>query len=226
MARSPRGGRAFFLPMPPTPAQRRRAAALLEQLKRAYPDAHCELDFRTPLELAVAAILAAQCTDKRVNLVTPALFARYPNAAAYAAADPTELEEAVRTTGFYRNKARNIRALGQALVERHGGELPRDLDALVSLPGIGRKTANLLMADAFGQPGMIVDTHQLRVNRLLEFTRHEDAERVEADLRALIPEPEWTFWSHSITIHGRYCCVARSPHCAECPLAELCPSRR
>jgi endonuclease-3 len=198
--------------MPPTPslAQRRRAAALLEQLKRAYPDAHCELDFRTPLELAVAAILAAQCTDKRVNLVTPALFVRYPTAAAYAQADPTELEEAVRTTGFFRNKARHIRALGQALVEQYGGELPRDLDALIALPGIGRKTANLLLADAFGQPGMIVDTHQLRVNRLLGLTSHDDAERVEADLRGLIPESEWTFWSHSITIHGRYCCVARA----------------
>jgi endonuclease-3 len=194
-------------------------------LKRAYPDAHCELDFTNPLELAVAAILAAQCTDRRVNLVTPSLFRRYRTASDYAQADPSALEDAVRTTGFFRNKARNIRALGQALVEHHGGEVPRDLESLLRLPGIGRKTANLLRADAFALPGMIVDTHQLRVNQLLGTSRHTAADQMELDLRALVPEPEWTCWSHSITIHGRYCCVARIPHCAECPLADICPSR-
>ncbi len=211
--------------MPHTPAQRRRAAAVLERLGQAYPDAHCELDFQNPLQLAVAAILAAQCTDKRVNEVTPALFKRYPTAAAYAEADPAELESLVRTTGFFRNKARNIRALGQALVAQYGGELPADLDRLVALPGIGRKTANLLLADAFQQPGMIVDTHQLRVNRLLGFTTSDDASRVEMELRDLVPPADWTNWSHRITIHGRYCCIARRPRCAECPVSDLCPSR-
>ena len=211
--------------MPPTPEQRRRVAAILDRLKRAYPDARCELDFTTPLQLAVAAILAAQCTDKRVNLVTPALFERYRTAADYASADPAELEQAVRTTGFFRNKARNIRALGQALVERHAGEMPQDLESLIQLPGVGRKTANLVRADAFGLPGMIVDTHQLRVNALLGLTRQADAEKVEMELRDAVPEADWTFWSHGITIHGRYCCVARAPHCDECPLADICPSR-
>ena len=211
--------------MPPTLKQRRHVEAILERLRRAYPDARCELDFETPLQLAVAAILAAQCTDKRVNQVTPALFRRYRTAADYAAATQEELEEAVRTTGFFRNKARSIRALGAALDSQHRGEVPREMEALTALPGIGRKTANLLRADAFGLPGMIVDTHQLRVNALLGLTQEHEAEGVERELRHLVPEPDWTFWSHGITIHGRYCCVARAPHCGECPLADICPSR-
>lgn len=203
---------------------KRRAARVLELLRQQHPDARCELDFTNPLELAVGAILAAQCTDKRVNMVTPALFRKYRTAAAYAKADPATLEEEIKTTGFYRNKAKSLRALGAALVDRHNGVLPQDLEALVSLPGIGRKTANLLLADAFHQPGMIVDTHQIRVNQRLGFTRHEDAEKIEADLRVLVPREDWTDWSHHVTIHGRYCCIARRPRCEECLLQDLCPS--
>lgn len=208
-------------PIPPT--TRRRAAAVLERLRRHLPDLRCELDFTTPLELAVAAILAAQCTDKRVNLVTPALFRKYPTADAYARADPETLEREIRSTGFYRNKAKSIRALGAALVERHGGEVPAELEALVALPGIGRKTANLLMADAFGRPGLIIDTHQIRLNQRLGFTTQTDATKIERELRSWLPERDWTDWSHGLTLHGRYTCLARKPKCGECPLTDLCP---
>lgn len=206
-----------------TAQRKRRAAEILGRLRRHIPDLRCELDFTTPLELAVAAILAAQCTDKRVNMVTPALFKKYPTAKAYAGADPAELEALVKTTGFYRNKAKSIRALGAALVERHGGELPRELEKLVELPGIGRKTANLLMADAFGQPGLIIDTHQIRLNQRLGFTEQTDATKIEMELREWLPPADWTDWSHALTLHGRYTCVARSPKCDECPLTDLCP---
>ncbi len=208
---------------PDPSAKRRRAAEVLDRLRRHIPDLRCELDFSTPLELAVAAILAAQCTDKRVNAVTPALFARYRAARDYAGADPAELEALVRPTGFFRNKARNIRALGAALVERHGGAVPRDFEALVALPGIGRKTANLLMADAFGEPGLIIDTHQIRVNQRLGFSALDDATKIELELRALLPTEDWTDWSHALTLHGRYTCTARAPKCGECPLTDLCP---
>lgn len=201
----------------------RRAAEVLDRLRRHIPDLRCELDFTNPLELAVAAILAAQCTDKRVNMVTPALFKKYPTADAYAKADPETLEQEVKSTGFYRNKARSIRALGAALVERHGGKVPDDLEALIELPGIGRKTANLLRADAFGKPGLIIDTHQIRLNERLGFTRQDDATRIELELRAWLPERDWTDWSHALTLHGRYTCLARQPRCGECPLTDLCP---
>lgn len=201
----------------------RRAAEVLDRLRRHIPDLRCELDFTNPLELAVAAILAAQCTDKRVNMVTPALFKKYPTADAYAKADPETLEQEVKSTGFYRNKARSIRALGAALVERHGGKVPDDLEALIELPGIGRKTANLLRADAFGKPGLIIDTHQIRLNERLGFTRQDDATRIELELRSWLPERDWTDWSHALTLHGRYTCLARQPRCGECPLTDLCP---
>lgn len=203
--------------------QRDRAADILRRLKKKYPEAKCELDFTTPLELAVAAILAAQCTDKRVNMVTPALFKKYRSAKDFAEVPQETLEEDVRSTGFYRNKAKAIRALGAALVERHGGEVPDDFEALLALPGIGRKTANLLMADAFKRPGLIVDTHQIRVNQRLGLTKNTDAEKIEMDLRATLPEADWSAWSHLVTWHGRYTCLARKPACAECPLQELCP---
>lgn len=205
-------------------AHRRLALEILDRLRRHIPDLRCELDFTTPLELAVAAILAAQCTDKRVNLVTPALFKKYRTARAYAEADPAELEALVKSTGFYRNKAKSIRALGAALVERHGGGMPRNLESLVQLPGIGRKTANLLMADAFGQPGLIIDTHQIRLNQRFGFTTEKDATRIELMLRDLLPPSDWTDWSHAVTLHGRYTCLARKPRCGECPLADICPS--
>jgi len=200
-----------------------RAVEVLKRLRKKYPDAKCELDFSTPLELAIAAILAAQCTDKRVNMVTPALFKKYRKAADWAATPQETLEEEIRSTGFFRNKAKSIRALAAALVERHGGEVPDDLDTLVKLPGIGRKTANLLVADAFGRPGLIVDTHQIRVNGLLGFTTKTDADRIEMELREIVPQKDWTDWSHCVTWHGRYTCIARRPKCAECPLTQLCP---
>ena len=206
------------------PALQRRAAEILDRLRKHIPDLRCELDFSNPLELAVAAILAAQCTDKRVNLVTPALFKKYRSAQAYADADPAELEALVKSTGFYRNKAKSIRALGAALVERHDGIMPRDLETLIRLPGIGRKTANLLLADAFGQPGLIIDTHQIRLNQRFGFTQETDATKIELLLRGLIPTADWTDWSHAVTLHGRYTCLARKPKCDTCPLADLCPS--
>lgn len=206
------------------PALQRRAAEILDRLRKHIPDLRCELDFSNPLELAVAAILAAQCTDKRVNLVTPALFKKYRSAQAYADADPAELEALVKSTGFYRNKAKSIRALGAALVERHAGIMPRDLETLIRLPGIGRKTANLLLADAFGQPGLIIDTHQIRLNQRFGFTQETDATKIELLLRGLIPTADWTDWSHAVTLHGRYTCLARKPKCDACPLADLCPS--
>jgi endonuclease-3 len=211
------------MPTHGTAMLKRRAAEVLERIRRHIPDLRCELDYTNPLELAVAAILAAQCTDKRVNMVTPALFKKYRTASAYAEADPETLEREIKTTGFYRNKAKSIRALGAALVERHGGKLPEDLDALIALPGIGRKTANLLMADAFGRPGLIIDTHQIRLNQRLGFTKQTDATRIELELRAWLPERDWTDWSHGLTLHGRYTCVARQPKCEECPLTDLCP---
>ncbi len=206
----------------PAPQLRNRANEILTRLRR-HIELRCELDFTSPLELAVAAILAAQCTDKRVNEVTPALFKKYRTAKDYADADPTELEALIKSTGFFRNKAKSIRALGAALIAHHNGQLPRDLEQLIKLPGIGRKTANLLMADAFGQPGLIIDTHQIRVNQRLGITKQTDPAKIEMELRDLLPPSDWTDWSHALTLHGRYTCIARKPKCGECPLTDLCP---
>lgn len=210
---------------PPAAADRQRAAQVLARLKAAYPDAGCELHhWRTPFELAVAAILSAQCTDERVNQITPVLFRAYPTPADWAALPQEQLEADIRSTGFFRNKARNIRELAKVVAERYGGELPSDFDTLVQLPGIGRKTANLLVATAFGGQGIIVDTHCGRVSRRLGFTDDDDPEKIEFRLRELIPEAEWSVFSHSMVIHGRRCCTARKPACERCPVADLCPS--
>jgi endonuclease-3 len=193
-------------------------------LAETHPDAHCELDFTNPLELAVATILSAQCTDKRVNEVTPALFARYRSAADYAGADRAELEELIRPTGFFRNKANSLIGLGQALVEKHDGAIPARLDELVALPGIGRKTANVILGNAFGVPGLTVDTHFGRLVRRFGWTAEEDPVKVEHIVGALIPKRDWTMLSHRLIFHGRRVCHARKPACGACTLAALCPS--
>ena len=202
-----------------------RAAAILRRLKKEYPDAKCELDWSTPLELAVATILSAQCTDKRVNLVTPALFKKYRAAKDWAAAPQATLEKEFHSTGFFRNKAKNVRALMARLDAEFGGELPGDFDVLVSLPGIGRKTANLLVATVFGKPGLVVDTHFIRLSNRLGFVKNEtDATKIERELAKIVPPQDWTDWSHRMVWHGRRRCFARKPDCANCPLADLCPS--
>jgi len=193
-------------------------------LATAYPDAHCELNFHTPLQLAVATILSAQCTDKRVNETTPELFHRYPSAAHYAAADRDELEELIRSTGFYRNKASALIGLGAALVERFGGEVPATLLELITLPGIGRKTANVILGNAFGVPGITVDTHLGRLARRWGWTEHEDPVKVEQAIAELIPQRDWTMMSHRAIFHGRRVCHSRRPACGVCPLAGDCPS--
>ena len=206
------------------PKRRRRTEEILARLKEEYPEARCALDHRNPLELLVATILSAQCTDKRVNEVTPALFARYPAAADYAAAPLPELEEMVRSTGFFRNKARSLKGLGQALVAEHGGEAPREMAALVALPGVGRKTANVVLGNAFGiDEGVVVDTHVGRISRKLALTGEKDAVKVERDLMELVPQTDWTLWAHLLIHHGRAVCKARRPNCADCVLVDLCP---
>ena len=202
----------------------RRARRINRDLAATYPDAHCELDFTNALELSVATILSAQCTDKRVNEVTPTVFARYRNAADYAGADRAELEALVRTTGFFRNKANSIIGLGQALVERFDGEVPSRLTDLVTLPGFGRKTANVVLGNAFGIPGITVDTHFGRLVRRWAWTANTDPVKVEQAVMVLIPKSEWTMLSHRVIWHGRRMCHARKPACGVCPLARLCPS--
>jgi len=203
----------------------RRTEEILGRLRNEYPDSHCALIHRDPLQLLVATILSAQCTDKRVNLVTPALFARYPAAADFADAPLTELEEAVRSTGFYRNKARSLKGLGQALVADHDGEVPRTMEELVRLPGVGRKTANVVLGNAFGiAAGVVVDTHVGRLSQRLVLTSNKDAVKVESDLVEIVPEEAWTLWSHLLIDHGRQICRARRPNCGDCVLVDLCPA--
>jgi endonuclease-3 len=202
----------------------RRARRINRELGLLYPDAHTELDFTTPLELSVATILSAQCTDRRVNEVTPALFRRYPTAADYAGADRAELEEMIRTTGFFRNKTSSLMKLGQALVDRFDGEVPASLDKLVTLPGFGRKTANVVLGNAFGIPGITVDTHFGRLARRWRWTANTDPVKVEADVAALIPKKDWTILSHRVIWHGRRVCHSRKPACGACAIARLCPS--
>jgi len=202
----------------------RRARRMHRILAERHPDAHCELRHSSPLELLVATILSAQCTDARVNLVTPILFARYPTAADYAGADRAELEEIVKPTGFFRNKSATVMALGAALVAEHGGEVPRRMKQLVALPGVGRKTANVVLGNAFGVPGITVDTHVGRLARRFGWTTSEDPLVVEAEVGALFPRRDWTMLSHRLIFHGRRICHARRPACGACPLAALCPS--
>jgi endonuclease-3 len=202
----------------------RRVRRILRSLGEGYPDAHCELDFTTPLELLVAVVLSAQTTDVRVNLTTPALFARYRSAADFAGADRVELEELIRPTGFYRNKATSVIGLGAALVERFDGEVPGKLEDLVTLPGVGRKTANVVLGDAFGVPGITVDTHFGRLVRRWGWTEEEDPVKVEHAIGALVPRKDWTVLSHRVIFHGRRVCHARKPACGACLLAKDCPS--
>lgn len=202
----------------------RRARRIARELADLHPDAHCELDFTTPLELVVATVLSAQCTDKRVNEVTPAVFRRCPDAAAYAGADRAELETLIRPTGFFRSKAGNLIGLGAALVDRHGGRVPAHLPDLVALPGVGRKTANVVLGNAFGVPGLTVDTHFGRLVRRFGWTDLVDPVKVETVVAGLLPKAEWTMFSHRVIFHGRRVCHARKPACGACGLAALCPS--
>jgi endonuclease-3 len=201
------------------------AGVLLDRLLAQYPDAHCALDFTNSYQLLAATILSAQCTDKRVNMVTPVLFARYPNAAALAAAKQEDVEEIIRTTGFFRNKAKSLIGMAAALVERHGGEVPADMVALVKLPGVGRKTANVILGNAFGRnDGIVVDTHVTRLSNRLGLTTGTDAVKIEQALIPLFPQQHWTMLSHLLIEHGRQVCDARSPRCGDCMLADVCPS--
>ena len=204
----------------PDPA---RIAAILQILDRGYPRAKCALDFQNPLQLLIATILSAQCTDVRVNMVTPGLFARYHDAGAFAAAPIAELEAAVRSTGFYRNKARAIRECCSDIVDKHNGRVPDTLEALTALRGVGRKTANVVLGNAYGIPGIVVDTHVTRLANRLGFTREIDAVKIEFALMPLIPKDRWTVFSHWLILHGRAVCNARKPHCSICPLAPHCP---
>ncbi len=204
--------------------RKRRARKMAKLLAVTHPDAHCELDFETPLQLAVATILSAQATDKKVNEVTPTVFARYRTAAEYAAADRAELEEILRPTGFYRAKTDSLIKLGQALVERYGGAVPNRLVDLVSLPGIGRKTANVILGNAFGIPGITVDTHFRRLVNRFGWVQEDDPVKIESQVADLIEKRDWTMLSHRIIFHGRRVCHARKPACGACSLAAMCPS--
>jgi endonuclease III len=203
---------------------KRHAAQVVKRLKAAYPDAHCALEFRTPLQLLVATILSAQCTDTRVNIVTRELFRKYPDAKAFAAATLSQLERAVQSTGFFRNKAKNIKNCCIALVEQYAGQVPKDLHALVELPGVGRKTANVVLGTAFAIPtGVVVDTHIARLSRRLGLTKHTDPVKIERDLMGQLPKREWIDFGHRMIAHGRRICVARKPKCDLCSLADICP---
>jgi endonuclease-3 len=202
---------------------RSRARRILRQLAQLYPDASCALHYENPLQLLVATILSAQCTDVRVNKITPALFARYPDAAAFAQADRRELEGLIQSTGFFRNKARNIIRCCREICERHGGEVPNTMEDLYPLTGIGRKTANVILGNAFGKPGIPVDTHVSRLSQRLGLTEHTNPVKIERDLMALIPRKDWVLFGHRMIFHGRQVCHARTPSCSDCTLAKLCP---
>ncbi len=202
-----------------------RAKKIIARLKREYPDATCALHHTSALELVVATILSAQCTDARVNMVTPHLFAKYRTAADYAAADPKVLEQEIQSTGFFRNKTKSIIGMAQALVERHGGEVPQTMEELTALPGVGRKTANVILGTWFKKnEGIVVDTHVQRLTGLLKLRRQDDPVKIEQELMDIVPREDWTWFSHTLIQHGRQVCIARRPRCAECVLNRLCPS--
>ena len=202
-----------------------RALEIVSVLKRMYPKAKCSLDFANPFELLIATILSAQSTDVRVNIVTKSLFRKYPGPAEFANASQVEMEKDVRQTGFFRNKAKAVIACSTAIMEKHGGHVPQTMEELTALPGVGRKTANVVLSNAFHKPvGVVVDTHVTRVSGRLGLTAHSEAEKIEQDLMKLIPQKEWTAFSHRLIEHGRAICIARKPKCAECRLNELCPS--
>ena len=206
-------------------AKSTRVKRIIALLQKTYPDAHCELNHSNPLELLVATILSAQCTDKRVNVVTAGLFKKYRTAADYAKANPAELEQDIKTTGFYRNKAKNIQACCRKLLERHSGQVPKTMEELTHLDGVGRKTANVVLGNAFGrQEGIVVDTHVARLSHRLGLTRQSDPEKIEQELMKLVPRELWTLFSHWLIWHGRRRCSARSPDCPNCEIKELCPS--
>ena len=205
------------------PEKKTRGRKILSLLERAYPDARIALDFTTPLELLVATILSAQCTDERVNRVTPALFRTYRSASDYARVKPETLEQAIHSTGFFRAKARSIVGMAQALVDHHGGEVPREREALVKLPGVGLKTANVVLGNAFGEPAIAVDTHVFRVSQRLGLARSEDSVEIHDQLSEVLPQRSWTRASHLFQAHGRRTCVARKPACPLCPVRALCP---
>jgi endonuclease III len=210
---------------PSARALKLRANEILLRLKALYPDATCSLDYETPVQLLVATILSAQCTDERVNKVTPALFARFPDAATMAVAELTDIEELVKSTGFYRNKAKNIHAACRMIMDSYGGQVPQAFDDLLKLPGVARKTANVVSANAFGvNHGVTVDTHVKRLTYRLGLTEHTDPVRIERDLMKLLPQPDWENWSIRLIYHGRAVCQARKPQCDRCQLADLCPS--
>ena len=202
-----------------------RVKAIIRKLKRRYPDAECSLTHRNPLQLLVATILSAQCTDARVNIVTKALFKKYKTAQDFANADPSELEEEIRSTGFFRNKTKSILGMAQSLVEHFDGKVPKTMKDLTSLAGVGRKTANVVLGNAFGiDEGVVVDTHVTRISNRLKFTKTKDAVRIEKDLIEIVPKKDWTIYPHLMIAHGRAICRARVPQCEECPINELCPS--
>lgn len=208
-------------------AKKQRALDILVRLKQLYPDATCSLDYKDTVQLLVATILSAQCTDERVNKVTPALFEAYPDVYAFAEADLTELESLVKSTGFYRNKAKNIRAACQKIVTDFGGEVPKSMEELTSLPGAARKTANVVLAHGYGiNAGVTVDTHVKRLSTRLGLTKHTDPIKIERDLMKLLPQSDWENWSIRLIYHGRAVCTARNPNCGACALADLCPSAK
>jgi len=213
-------------PSKTTLIRRARVAAVLPILKRTYPDAKCSLNFRTPLQLLVATILSAQCTDERVNIVTRTLFQKYRSAADFAAAPQEQLERDIQSTGFYRNKAKSIRAMAQSLIDLHGGQVPETMEELTALAGVGRKTANVVLGNAFGQNiGVTVDTHVTRLSNRLKLTSHAvDAVKIERDLMEVVPQDQWTLWSHLLIHHGRAICQARKPRCESCTIFAHCPS--